>query len=122
MKILLVDDHPFFLEGLKALLTVRGFNVVGTARDGLEALEKARALQPDVILMDIRMPGLDGLAATRLIKAEQPNVKVVVLTMSENDEDVSEALNSGACGCLRKAEEPDKLFEMLSELVRERLS
>ncbi len=68
--------------------------MVGTARDGLEALEKARALQLDVILMDMGMPRLDGLAATRLIKAEQPSVKIVVLTMSENDDDVSEAINS----------------------------
>ncbi len=122
MKILLVDDHPFFLEGLKVLLTVRGLNVVGTARDGLEALEKARALQPDVILMDLRMPGIDGLAATRLIKAEQPNVKIVVLTMSENDEDLSEAINSGACGYLRKAEEPARLFDLLSVLAGGSLS
>ena len=61
MKILLVDDHPLFLDGLKNLLTIRGIEVVGTARDGLEALEKARALQPEVILMDIQMPHLDGL-------------------------------------------------------------
>ena len=117
-----MDDHPLFLEGLKVLLTVKGLNVVGTARDGLEALEKARALQPDVILMDLRMPGLDGLAATRLIKAEQPNVKIVVLTLSEDNEDLSEAINSGACGYLRKAEEPGRLFELLSVLVGGRLS
>ncbi len=122
MKILLVDDHPLFLEGLKTLLTVQGFNVVGTARDGQEALEKARALQPEVILMDIQMPRFNGLAATRLIKAEQPNVKIVMITMSENDEDLFEALNSGACGYLFKGEEPGKLFELLLGLVQGRLS
>ncbi len=122
MRILLVDDHPFFLMGLKAFLTIRGIDVLGTARDGIEALEKARTLQPEVILMDIRMPRLNGLAATRLIKAEQPNVKIVMLTMSENDEDLFESLNSGACGCLFKGEEPGKLFELLSGLIQGRLS
>ncbi len=122
MKILLVDDHPLFLEGLKTLLTVKGFDVVGTAQDGLEALEKARVLQPEVILMDIQMPRLDGLAATRVIKAEQPNIKIVMLTMLENDKDLFEALNSGACGYLLKSQEPGKLFELLSGLVQGRLS
>ena len=67
MRILLADDHPLFLDGLKSLLTLRGMEVVGTAGDGLEALEKARALKPEVILMDIEMPRLNGLMATRLI-------------------------------------------------------
>ena len=118
MKILLVDDHPLFLDGLKTLLTLRGMEVVGTAEDGVEALEKARTLQPEVILMDIQMPRLNGLASTRLIKAEQPNAKIVMLTMSENDEDLFEAIKSGACGYLLKAEETDKFFELLSGLVR----
>jgi len=118
MKILLVDDHPLFLDGLKTLLTIRGIEVVGTARDGLEALEKARALQPDVILMDIQMPHLDGLAATRLIKAEQPEVKIGMLTMSDNDEDLFEAIKSGASGYLLKTEDTDKFFELLMGLTR----
>jgi len=118
VKVLLVDDHPLFLEGLKTLLTIRGIEVVGTARDGLEALEKARALKPEVILMDIQMPRLNGLAATRLIKTEQPKVKIVMLTMSENDEDLFEAIKSGACGYLLKAEETDKFFELLLGLMR----
>jgi len=118
MKVLLVDDHPLFLDGLKTLLTTRGIDVVGTASDGLEALEKARALLPDVILMDIQMPRLNGLLATRLIKTKQPNVKIVMLTMSENDEHLFEAIKSGACGYLLKAEETDKFFELLSGLMR----
>jgi len=117
MRILLADDHPLFLDGLKNLLKIRGIDVVGTAIDGLEALEKARALKPDVILMDIRMPQLNGLAATRLIKAEQPDIKIVMLTYSENDEDLFEAIKSGACGYLLKAEETDKFFELLSGLM-----
>ncbi len=118
MRILLVDDHPLFLRGLKDFLSTQGIEVVGTARDGIEAVERARALQPDVILMDIRMPRLDGLAATRLIKTEQPSVKIVMLTMLEDDEDLHEAINSGACGYLLKGEDPDKLFERFSGLVQ----
>jgi DNA-binding NarL/FixJ family response regulator len=118
MRILLADDHPLFLDGLKNLLTVHGMEVVGTARDGLEALEKARTLKPEVILMDIQMPRLNGLAATRLIKTEQPNVKIVMLTISENNEDLFEAIKSGACGYLLKAEETDKFFELLSGLMQ----
>ncbi len=118
MKILLVDDHPLFLEGLKTLLITHGIEVVGTARDGMEALEKARALKPAVILMDVQMPRLNGLAATRLIKTEQPNVKIVMLTMSEKDEDLFEAIKSGASGYLLKSDDTDKFFELLSGLMR----
>ena len=118
MKVLLVDDHPLFLDGLKNLLTNRGMEVVGTACDGLEAMEKARVLKPDLILMDIQMPRLNGLAATRLIKTEQPNVKIVILTISENDEDLFEAIKSGASGYLLKTEETDKFLELLSGLAR----
>jgi len=118
MKILLVDDHPLFLDGLKTLLAIRGIEVVGTARDGLEAVEKARALHPEVILMDIQMPHLDGVAAARLIKAEQPDVKIGMLTMSDKDEDLFEAIKSGACGYLLKTEDTDKFFELLMGLTR----
>ncbi len=118
MRVLLVDDHPLFLDGLKTLLTNHGIEVVGMARDGLEAMEKARALNPDLILMDIQMPRLSGLAATRLIKKEQPNVKIVMLTISENDEDLFEAIKSGACGYLLKADETEKFFELLSGMVQ----
>lgn len=118
MKVLLVDDHPLFLEGLQNLLTARGIEVVGTAGDGLEALEKVRALRPDVILMDVQMPRCDGLAATRLIKAEFPEVKVVMLTVSEEDEDLFEAIKSGASGYLLKSLDAREFFELLSGLER----
>ncbi len=116
MKILLVDDHPLFLEGLQNLLTAHGIEVVGTASDGLEALEKARALRPDVILMDVQMPRCDGLAATRLIKAEMPDVQIVMLTVSEEDEDLFEAVKSGASGYLLKSLDADEFFQLLSGL------
>jgi len=118
MRVLLVDDHPLFLDGLKDVLTNRGIEVVETARDGLEAMEKARALNPDLILMDIQMPRLNGLAATRLIKKERPHIKIVMLTISENDEDLFEAIRSGACGYLLKADETEKFFELLSGAMR----
>lgn len=118
MRILLADDHPLFLDGLKNLLTIRGLEVVGMARDGVDALEKARALKPDVILMDIQMPLLDGLAATRAIKAEQSDIKIVILTMSGDEEHLFEAIKSGACGYILKSEDTDRFFEILSGLMR----
>src|SRR5512143_569564 len=108
MRVLLVDDHALFLEGVRNLLTARGVTVVDTAADGLEALAKARALSPDIILMDIQMPRCDGLAATRLIKAELPETKIVMLTMSADDEDLFEAIKSGACGYLLKTLDTDE--------------
>jgi two-component system NarL family response regulator len=118
MKILVADDHPLFLDGLTNLLVLRGNEVVGTARDGAEALEKARALKPEVILMDVQMPGLNGIAATRLIKIEQPDVKIVMLTVSENDGDLFEAIKSGACGYILKTEDTERFFGLLSRLVQ----
>lgn len=118
MKVLLADDHSLFLEGLQNLLTVRGVQVVGTARDGLEALEKARALAPDIILMDVRMPGCDGLAATRLIKAERPESKIVMLTTSTDEADLFEAIKSGACGYLLKSLEAEPFITYLNGVMR----
>jgi two-component system NarL family response regulator len=118
MKTLLVDDHPLFLEGLKNLLTLRGIEVIGTGRNGMEALEKARALHPEIILMDIQMPTLDGLAATRLIKAELPDVKLVMLTMSAEDEDLFEAIKNGACGYLLKTLDAEEFFSLFVGLGR----
>ncbi len=117
MKILLVDDLPLFLDGLKNLLTSRGVQVVGCARDGAEALDMARTLHPEVILMDIHMPQLDGLAALRLIKAELPEVKIVMLTMSAADEDLFEAIKSGACGYLLKTQDTDEFFVLLQDVA-----
>jgi two-component system NarL family response regulator len=86
MRILLVDDHPLFLQSLKVLLDTSGYEVIGLAGNGMEALKQARLLHPDLVLMDIDMPECDGLAATRLIKAEMPQVKIVMLTISGRDE------------------------------------
>ena len=118
MKVLLVDDHPLFLDGLKNLLTSRGVQVVGSAHDGLEALDMARALRPEVILLDIHMPQLDGLAALRLIKAELPEIRIVMLTMSTEDEDLFEAIKCGACGYLLKTQDTDEFFVLLQDVAR----
>lgn len=118
MRILLVDDHALFLEGIKNLLSVRGFDVVDTARDGYQALEQARALHPDAILMDIQMPRCDGLMATRLIKAEMPNIKIVMLTMVDDDEYLFDAIKSGASGYLLKSSSGGEFFDLLDGLMR----
>lgn len=116
LRALLVDDHSLFLEGLRNLLESEGIKVVGMARDGLEALAQARRLRPDVILMDIQMPNCDGVCATRLIKAELPECKVVMLTISEDEQDLFEAIKSGASGYLFKRLDAADFFTYLSEL------
>lgn len=115
MKVLLVDDNQLMLEGLQNLLEAHDIEVVSVAHNGLEALEKARELEPDVILMDIRMPRCDGLSATRLIKTENPEAKIVILTTSTEDDDLFEAIKSGACGYLQKSIDTDELVEALNQ-------
>jgi DNA-binding NarL/FixJ family response regulator len=118
LRILLADDHGLFVEGLQNLLQAGGYKVVGTASDGLEALQMARALHPDLILMDVRMPNCDGLEATRLIQAELPEIQIVMLTTSAEDSDLFEALKSGASGYLLKNLKPNVLFSYLEGLAR----
>ena len=118
MRVLLADDHPLFLEGLRNVLAGRGVNVIGTANDGFQALELTRSLRPDVVLMDIRMPRCNGLDATRLIKVEMPEVKIVILTMSEEDEDLFEAIKSGASGYLPKSLTPEEFMELVMGVLQ----
>jgi DNA-binding NarL/FixJ family response regulator len=118
MRVLLVDDHSLFLEGLQYLLDTQGISVVGVAQNGREALEKARSLTPDVILMDIRMPECSGLDTLRLIKAEMPDIKVIMLTTSEEEADLFEAIKYGASGYLLKNLNAKDLVEMLSNLEK----
>jgi DNA-binding NarL/FixJ family response regulator/signal transduction histidine kinase len=121
-RVLLVDDHPLFLEGMANLMTGRGMKVVGIANNGLEAQEKARELHPDVILMDIEMPRCDGLEATRRIKAEMPEVKVVMLTVSGEERHLFDALQGGASGYLLKSLDATELTTLLDELLRGEVS
>jgi len=118
MRIVIADDHTLFRDSLRSLLTSRGFEVVGEAREGNEAVDLARRLQPDIVLMDLSMSGLDGLAATRLISAEMPQVKVVVLTGSDDDAKLFEAIKSGAQGYLLKNLESKEFFALLEGVGR----
>lgn len=118
MKILLADDHALFLNGLSSLLTLRGIEVVGTACNGLEAVEKTLELQPDIVLMDVRMPGCDGLTATRLIKSKLPQCKIVMLTTSDLEPDLLESICSGASGYLLKTLEVEPFLTYLKGVER----
>ncbi len=118
MRVLIADDHALFRDGLRSLLEARGVEVVDEARNGREAVEMARVHRPNVVLMDLAMPELSGLQATKLISAELPGVKVVVLTASEEDAYLFEAIKSGAQGYLRKDLESGKLFDLLEGVAR----
>jgi DNA-binding NarL/FixJ family response regulator len=119
VRVLLVDDHALFRKGIASMLSAQGgFDVVGEAADGLEALDRAREFMPDVILMDIFMPRANGLEATRRIKEALPYVKIVMLTVSEEDQNLFEAIKSGAQGYLLKKIEPQELFAMLKGVVQ----
>lgn len=116
-RVLLVDDHPLFLQGMQNLLMGHGVEVIGTASDGMEALAQARSLHPDVILMDVEMPNCNGLEATRLIKADMPDIQIVMLTMSEDDAHLFEAIKGGASGYLLKGLDTDQFFVLLSNVL-----
>jgi two-component system nitrate/nitrite response regulator NarL len=114
IRVLLVDDHILFRKGLISLLSTRDdIEIVGECGDGAEAVDRAREIMPEVVLMDIRMPGLSGIDATRRITAEMPHVKVVMLTVSEEDGDLFEAIRSGARGYLLKNIEPADLYHLV---------
>ncbi len=119
LRVLLVDDHALFRQGVKSLLESRpNIEVVGTAADGYEAIDLARATKPQIILMDIEMPHCDGLEATRQIKQEFPDVKIVVLSVVEDHDTIFQALKNGAQGYLLKNLEAYQLFDMLDGLQR----
>jgi DNA-binding NarL/FixJ family response regulator len=118
MRILIADDHNLFRDSLRSLLEARGLEVVGEARNGREACELALRLSPDVVLMDLSMPEVDGLAATRQISAELPAVKVVVLTASDDDAKLFEAIKSGAQGYLLKNLDAEEFFSLLERTER----
>jgi two-component system nitrate/nitrite response regulator NarL len=117
LRILLVDDHVLFRSGVKAeLSSYPHIKVVGEAADGSEALARARTCQPDVILMDISMPRGSGLEAVEKIKKEMPHVRVIMLTVHDDDEHLFEAIKRGADGYLLKDLEPKELLDMLDRV------
>ncbi|MDX9954213.1 MAG: PAS domain S-box protein [Anaerolineae bacterium] len=118
LRVLLADDHHLFVAGLRTLLAARGVQVVGIAHNGLEAQAQARALAPEVILMDVNMPICDGIEATRHIKAEFPDVKIVMLTMAADDDTLFSALQAGASGYLLKSLQGDEFHRLLQDLAR----
>ncbi|MCH7666751.1 MAG: response regulator transcription factor [Acidobacteria bacterium] len=118
MRILIADDHALFRESLGSLLTAREFDVVGEASNGREAVEKAWELKPDVVLMDLSMPEVGGLEATKHLTAELPDIKVVILTASDDDESLFEAIKAGAKGYLLKDLDADEFFALLGAVGR----
>jgi DNA-binding NarL/FixJ family response regulator len=118
VRILIADDHALFRDGLRSLLIAQGHEVVGEARNGRDAVTQARELTPDLVLMDLQMPELDGIEATRLISAAMPDMKVVILTASEEEAKLFDAIKSGAQGYLLKNLEADEFFEMLERAHR----
>ena len=118
VRVMLVDDHPVYRDGLAALLgSLPGVEVVGTAGDGLEAVERARELQPDVVVMDVQMPRLDGIEATRRITADSPHVGVVVLTMAEEDQTLFAAMRAGARGYLLKGANQGEILRAITAVA-----
>ncbi len=117
MKVLIADDHALFRDGVASLLKAWGLDVVGQAGDGFKALEATRALRPDLILMDIQMPLCSGLQATRLIKAEMPETRIVMVTVSDEEEDLFEAIKSGAEGYVLKNISGEEFSRVLSDIA-----
>lgn len=115
---MLADDHRMLREGLRRSMTEHGFDVVGEASDGAEAVDMAGELRPDVILMDVTMPELDGVEATRLVKAANPAIRVIMLTMHADQEVLAAAIRSGASGYLVK----DCSTEEIAEAIRSAVS
>ena len=115
---LIVDDHPLTRDGLAALLAGHGFEIVGEAGGGAEAIDKARQLQPDVVLLDLSMPDVDGLSALPELRTAAPDCEVVVLTASGDEENLLAAIRGGAAGYLLKTEPPERLVDFLHGAAR----
>jgi DNA-binding NarL/FixJ family response regulator len=118
LRLLIVDDHPLTRDALASLLAQHGFDVVGQASDGTEAIVVAGELQPDVILLDLSMPGLDGLDALPRLREAAPACEVVVLTADGTEENLLAAIRGGAAGYLLKSEPPERIVEFLRGVGR----
>jgi DNA-binding NarL/FixJ family response regulator len=119
IRVLLVDDQVLFREALASLLGLAtNITVVGAAPDGISAVDAARRLTPDVILMDLRMPGLNGIEATRQILGTHPGIRILVLTTFDEDAEVFAAVQAGAAGYLLKASPAEKLIDAITTVAR----
>jgi DNA-binding NarL/FixJ family response regulator len=118
VRVVIADDHLLFRDGLKSLLEARGVEVVAEARNGRQAVEMARKFKPDIVLMDLTMPEMGGLDATRILTADESGARVVVVTASEDDADLFEAIKSGAQGFIPKNLEATQFFELLDGVTR----
>src|SRR6059058_3949716 len=110
LRVLLVDDHDLFRTGLRNLLEEQGVEIIGEAADGVQAVRMVRELAPDVVVMDLNMPGMTGVEATRQVTTIAPLTRIVVLTISDQDSDVLDAILAGACGYLMKDASIDELM------------
>jgi DNA-binding NarL/FixJ family response regulator len=117
-RILIVDDHPLTREALSALLEQHGFTVAGEAADGEQAIDSARRLLPDLILLDLTMPGMDGIEALPRLRAAAPSAEVVVLTASGTEENLLGAIRAGAAGYLLKSEPPERIVDFVRGVAR----
>ena len=117
-RILVVDDHPITRDALSSLLAQGGFDVVGEAADGSEAIELARSLQPQLVLLDLTMPGLDGLSALPGLREAAPRAEIVVLTASGTEDNLLTAIRGGAAGYLLKSESPERIVIFLRGVAR----
>jgi DNA-binding NarL/FixJ family response regulator len=118
MRIVLADDHALFRDGVSSLLQAWGHEVVGWASNGAEAVDIVLRLEPDLVLMDVRMPGMTGVEATREIAAARPDTPIVMLTVSEDEDDLFAAIQSGARGYLLKNLEAAQLRTMIDTVAR----
>jgi NarL family two-component system response regulator LiaR len=119
MRIIITDDHALVRDGLRSMLEDEpGLEVVGEAANGREALELCRSLEPDLVLMDVRMPEMDGLEATRAIKQELPSTSVLMVTMHENPDYLLEALSAGAAGYVLKGASGDRLVNAIQRTLK----
>ncbi len=118
MRVLVADDHSLFRDGVASLIEAAGFKVVGQVGDGQAAVEAALRLRPDLVLMDISMPQMSGLEALRQIKAQAPEIQVVMLTVSDDDASLLQAIQSGARGYLLKNLNAEEFLDMLAGLQR----
>ena len=118
IRVIIVDDHDLVRKGLVGLLEGRGIKVVGEARLGVDAVRLASELKPDVVLMDLNMPGMSGVEATQRLSASAPQARVVVLTVFADDRHVMDAIRAGACGYLLKEAPPDQIAEAVRAAAR----